>query len=72
MDISHCTYCIAQGSYFNVHHLLYPEEKVDTVYFLITAPKKKNLRRRLALKLERKIYTSVSAATYMTVHWRYN
>ena len=48
-----------------------PQNNV-TVYFLITAPKKNNLRRRFVLKLERKNYTPVSAATYMTVHWRYN
>ena len=34
--------------------------------------KKNNLRHHLALKLEHKNYTSVSAATYMTVHWCYN
>ena len=45
---------------------------IITVYFLITAPKKKkNLRHGLALKLEHKNYTSISAATYMTVHWHY-
>ena len=49
--------------------------RVSTIYFLNTAPKKKKkkkkLRHGLALKLECKINTSMSAATYMTVHWRY-
>ena len=38
-------------------------------YFL---KKKSNSRRGLVLKLGCKNYTSISAATYMTVHWRYD
>ena len=48
------------------NEICYQCASFNTVYFLITVPKK-FLRRGLALKLERNNYTSMSAAPYMTV-----